>query len=324
MPKLFRTRALVLSSILLTGASTSDLLGQVVPGSGVKVANVGDDFEAADWKYVFNLPKASRENDNQVRSPLGYSTNGRWLESAKRGQPDKIEIVDTPPGGIEGSKKAMLLRSVWTGPPNRPTYKQQQNDFIARAQSISVSYYPSIVTTVYLPPWDQWEDRTGTHFGFRAGCRTIKEEKKRGFFRTKTVRKAESYWPGFFVQFNSKHAGQFKEDHAVLLIRGNQLGHELRGPTLTEPGWYTMGMTFSPDGKVHFYAGKGARKLTQKDFIASSWPYGYKAMSVSTYFYNIVSPDNGKTWSTPWIVDDSGMYYLKGGVQQAARPRNQN
>lgn len=318
MPSLRQTFCVVVTASLTVAIWAPTASAQVVPGSGVKVANVGDDFEVGDkWEYVFNLPKASRENDEQVRSPLGYSKNGRWIESAKRGQPDIIKIVDTPPGGLEGSKKSMLLRSVWTGTPNRPAYKQSQNDFIARGQSLSVNYNPSIVTTVYFPEWDKWEDRTGTHFGFRAGCRTIKETKKGGFLFKRTKREAESYWPGFFVQFNSSHAGQFEEDHAVILIRGNQLGHEIGGPKITEPGWYTMGMSFTPDGKVHFYMGKGARKLTSRDYITSSWPYGYKAQSVSTYFYNIVTPDNGKTWSTPWIVDDSGMYYASG--QQAAR-----
>ena len=75
-----------------------DAHAQLVPGTGMKLNQVGDDFEDESWKWVPNGAKASREQDEQVRSPTGFSTNKRWFESPKRGMPDHIvastECVD--------------------------------------------------------------------------------------------------------------------------------------------------------------------------------------------------------------------------------------
>src|SRR5882724_6278241 len=71
-----------------------------VPGTGQRLAKVGDDFEDAKWAYNYNLPKSSDENDKQQRVPGGESVNGRWYEGVMRGQPDLIKRVATPEGGI--------------------------------------------------------------------------------------------------------------------------------------------------------------------------------------------------------------------------------
>ena len=58
-----------------------------------------------------------------------------------------------------GSTGALALRSLRTG-STRPTYQQQQEDFIAnvvRAHGkIPVSQSPSVVTRVWFPPIDEW------------------------------------------------------------------------------------------------------------------------------------------------------------------------
>src|SRR5690606_32943848 len=88
---------------------------QVVPGRGTQF--VFDDFEAADWSVVYNLPKSSKEEDEQVRYPLGGSTNGKWKEGPKRGIPDVVKTVEAPAGALPGSTRALLLRSKDTGIP---------------------------------------------------------------------------------------------------------------------------------------------------------------------------------------------------------------
>ncbi len=83
---------------------------QLVPGTGTRLAKVGDDFEDENWKWVPNGAKASREQDGAVRRPTGYSANRRWFESPKRGMPDVIERVATPANGLPGSKGALRLQ----------------------------------------------------------------------------------------------------------------------------------------------------------------------------------------------------------------------
>src|SRR5260221_8545797 len=107
----------------------------IVPGTGQKVDKVGDDLEDPKWIYRYNLPKSSHENDDQQRLPGGGSANGRWSEGVKRGQPDQIERVSTPDGGIPGSQGALLMRSKQTGVPGVYSRAPPQNDLIITVSS---------------------------------------------------------------------------------------------------------------------------------------------------------------------------------------------
>src|SRR5687768_7419525 len=71
-----------------------------VPGTGVKLTVVGDNFEDPNWGYAMNGRKASHEQDEEQRPPGGKSKNGRWYEGAKRGHPDVVRRIGTPPGGL--------------------------------------------------------------------------------------------------------------------------------------------------------------------------------------------------------------------------------
>lgn len=287
----------------------------LVPGTGQKVTKVGDDFEDAKWSYIYNLPKSSEENDGQHRLPGGGSRNARWFEGAKRGQPDVVERVATPDGGLEGSEGALLMRSNRTGVPGRYSGKFQQDDFICNVTArvgggISISRAPSVVIRVYLPPWDQWERRNGPSFGFRTACQTHSTEKKRGAFGSVSrSTKQETYWPGFFIHFVPGD-GAKKQDYAFFTVRAGSYGQDLRGPKVTEPGWWTLGMSFTPDGRVHYYAHAGVEPLTAADHISTQYPYSFDCERMDTLFFNVVSGDNGN-WSTPWIVDDAELYLAR-------------
>lgn len=307
-----RPMALVCGFFVLSAAVPA--AGQVVPGSGRQLTQVGDDFEDANWQWVPSGEKASKEQDEQIRSPLGYSTNRRWFESPKRGMPDTIQRVATPAGGIPGSQGALLLRTVYSGVPGRISYQMMQDDLVVASASrigmLPVSRTPQTVVRVYLPPFEQWENRTGTHFGYRIDLKTTKveEKKKRRFFLTRKKKETiEPYWPGFFFEFHSETDPKYQQDDARLLIRGNHLGREVASRRLT-PGWWTLGMSVTPDGRVHFYASPGVDNLTAADYLYSSFPYGYKAEQFATQFFNVVNMDNGRTPSTTFIIDDPTTY----------------
>ena len=95
-----------------------------------------------------------------------------------------------------------------------------------------------------------------------------------------------------------------------MIIRGGPQGNDFAGPQITKPGWWTLGMSFTPDGQVHYYAHAGVEDLTAKDHLSSQYPYGFRCERLDTFFFNIVSGDNGN-WSTPWIIDDPALYYLR-------------
>ena len=305
-------RMLLLAAVVSTSVNAAQAY-QLVPGTGYRITAVGDDFEDEKWSYEPNEPKASTNIDHQDRQPGGISGNSRIYESTYRGQPDVVRRVPTPPGGLPRSKGALLMQTRASGIPGNPTYKMQQDDLMVNVTSllggnISVSRSPSVVVRVYLPPWEQWEPRTGSSFALRADVEAWNNGSSGGF-RRRMMPKRENYWPGIFIQFNRKADGHPK-DNATLLIRGDQMGHEFIGPTINEPGWWTLGMSFTPDGMVHYYAHAGVERLTANDHITSQYPYGFHCDTFNTFFFNVVNQDNGRNVSTPWIVDNVALYTL--------------
>ncbi len=288
------------AQILLTAHADDSF----VPGTGQRVTQVGDNFEDPRWSYIKNGAKASYEQDEQQRPPGGESRNRRWYESAMRGQPDVVKRVSTPPGGIEGSKGALLLATRYSGIPGKLAGTQMQDDLLMGVstrigRAIPVGWRPSCTVRVYLPPFEKWENRTGASFGIRAD---VRGKEKNG--------KVDAYWPGFFVLFRSETDKRFKEDYAQISIRAQASGRDLGGPKIDEPGWWTFGLSFTPDGKVHYYASEGVDDLTEEDFLYSSFPYGTRCLLFDNFFFNVANWENGKNWSTPWIVDDPQFFVI--------------
>ena len=296
----------------------------LLPGTGSLVKGVGDDFEDENWKWNYNHPKSSEEQDKRMRGPMGRSINGRWFEGPKRGTPDVVKRIELPAPGLEGSTHGLLIASLHAGIPGRTTYQMQQDDLIYNMQKvtgrggISVADSPSVVTRVYMPPFEQWEKRNGPTFGFRSGCYTHatitgEDHPDKGRFGL------EEYWPGMFVCFEPANPKRKTEDSAYLRIRGGRNGGEIRGPKIDQTGWWTLGLSFSPDGMVHYFASPGVDELTMDDHITSQFPYGYRTETLKTFFYNVCTKDDGKTWSTPWVIDDPKVYFNK--RQMAATPK---
>lgn len=292
----------------------------VVPGSGQRIEFATDDLENSDsWEFVHNHPKSSKEQDEQVRGPRGYSPNRYWIEGPERGQPDLIRVVQTPFGGLPSSEKSLLVRTKNSGIPGFHSNKVEQDDLVVDSASkigiIPVGETPAVVAHIYLPRPDKWEDRSGPHFAFRTQITTTKTTSKPvkvGRFRSRneTVRELEPYWPGIWIHFNSKTDKQFAEDSATLKVRGNSRGWDfkVRDIPVEEFGWWTMGMSHTPDGAVHYYAKPGVGQLTAADHITSQFPYSYRAQRFENMFFNICNKDDGETLSTPFVVDDPELY----------------
>ena len=247
----------------------------IVPGTGEFLKDCCDDFEDPKWSYKYNLPKSSHEQDEQQRGPGGVSNNGLWHEGGKRGTPDVVRRVSTPPGGIEGSTGALLIATKNSGVPGTYSNEQMQDDLLMMfnkrlGRSIPMAWQPSATVRVYLPEWDKWEKRNGPSFGMRGDCMGREPDGK-----------MEAYWPGMFILRN-KHKNKEGEmvEAAKLTIRGDKLGRDVRSLDIDEPGWWTLGMSFSEDGQIHYYAHKGVADLTADDHLMSSYPYGERCTNV--------------------------------------------
>lgn len=312
---LSKSRRLLLGSLVLFAALPSTLKAQApVPGTGQKLEKVGDDFEDPKWNYIANEPKSSEENDKQERLPSGHSANGRWGEGLKRGQPDVVKRVDTPPGGILDSSGSMLLQSLYTGVPGVFSGQTHQDDFICLVDTrlghtIAVSHAPNVVAHVYVPEWSKWERREGNSFCFRAACDAYTQKATRGGLfgfggGTQTV--LDEYWPGMMFWFHPGD-GEKTKDYCSLIVRAGQNGGDFTALDIKEPGWWTLGMTFTPDGQIHYFAHAGVAPLTARDLISTQNPYGMRCEHFKCFFFDVLNGDNGK-WSTPWVVDDCFVY----------------
>ena len=115
--------------------------------------------------------------------------------------------------------------------------------------------------------------------------------------------------------------GKATKDSAFLTVRAGPSGRDIPGAKITTPGWWTFGMSFSPDGQVHYFHHAGIAPLTTADHVTSQYPYGSRCQRFDTMFFNVVSGDNG-AWSTPWIIDDPSIY-VGDGAQVSSRQRPQ-
>jgi hypothetical protein len=296
--------ALLLSAVVLLSLASrfANAAAPFVPGTGTFLGDCCDNFENPNWSYRYNHPKSSHEQDDKQRSPGGFSNNNLWHEGGKRGTPDLVKRVETPLDGIPGSTGALMFATRNSGVPGRISNEQQQDDLLMLfdkklGRSIPISWQPSATVRVYLPPFEEWENRTGPQFGMRCDCT--------GRNPDGTV---EAYWPGMFLLFQSETNRNVKQDSAKISCRGDRLGHDIRKVNISEPGWWTLGLSFTSDGQVHYYASEGVDDLTEDDHIMSSFPYSMKCMTFNNFFFNVANWENGRSWSTKWIIDDPKIF----------------
>jgi len=274
----------------------------IVPGTGVRIARTGDDFEAEDWAYYPQHPKSSFNIDDRVREPGAYSKNNLWVEGAKRGTPDYVRRVQTPPGGPVGSHGAMLVQSLNSGVPGRLSHEQQQDDLLhnvagALGSTIPVSWSPNCVCRVFIAPASRWEYRDGATFGYRIGCLGFGKKSKE-----------EEYWPGFFLHQERGIKDGERTFQVRTWVRADGGGRDLPSLVFKPETWITLGMSVTPDGACHFFAREGIDDLTKDDCVGSHWCYGYRAHSFQTFFYNVINQDDGRNVGTPWIIDDAFLF----------------
>lgn len=323
----FPALAYVCGLFLAAGVTSDRVSAQgVVPGTGVKLAT--EDFEDPNWTFVANWPKSSYNLDKRVRRPIGYSSNGILYESSKRGIPEIMQRVTPPEGGLAGSTGALKMKSRYTGVPSRLSFRTQQDDVLMDLSDqmghyISVSQKPSAVVRVYLPPLEKWDPQSGTTFGMRCKVTGVgpdepEEGERRGLFSRRRKRRGrvrDNFYPSIFINFNSKSSG-YEKDTATLIIRGNDFNEDFNAKEISQTGWWTMGISFTADGRAHYYASPGVDDLTDKDHIASHFPQSVRVEYFHSFYFNVCNQDCGQ-WSTEWIVDDPTVYALK--TQQEAR-----
>jgi hypothetical protein len=225
--------------------------------------------------------------------------------------------VTTPAGGLEGSTKSLLMRTLHSGIPGRNTRDVQQDDLIANCTArlrggIPVGERPSCTVRVFLPPAEQWENRSGPHFGYRTSATTMSAGKTKGLFGSSRESELEPYWPGMWIHFRSQGSRGARADSAYIAVRSNRMGHDFPAKEIAveQFGWWTLGMSYSADGMVHYYASPGVDDLTAADYLTSQFPYGFQARQFRTYFFDVCNQNDGQSWSTPFVIDDPELFVM--------------
>ena len=96
----------------------------------------------------------------------------------------------------------------------------------------------------------------------------------------------------------------------------------MMGPDITTTGWWTLGLSVSSNGAVHYYARPGVEDLTSDDYISSQYPYSYRAERFRAAFFNVINSDSGRDWTTSWIIDDTYVFTGTGSAQLVQRNRH--
>ena len=231
-----------------------------MPGTGEFLKDCCDDFEDPNWSYRYNLPKSSHEQDENQRSPGGMSNNGLWHEGGKRGTPDVVKRVPTPPGGIEGSTGALMFATKNSGIPGNV---QQQ---AAAGRPVDDVQPPA-------GPVDS-DDLAAELHGARLSAGVGQVGKSQWSVVRHAVRlpgrnpdgTMEAYWPGMFMLFQSKtEQGRQTGSRARSRSAATVWATMSAASTSIEPGWWTLGMSFTADGQIHYYGHKGVDDLTADD-----------------------------------------------------------
>jgi hypothetical protein len=309
MPGRISRRQFALGSLALgsalwsrSAAAQGGRYAPVIPGTGIRINRTGDDFEAEDWTYYPQHPKSSWNLDENVREPGSSAKNFLWAEGAKRGTPDLVRRVPTPPGGLEESTGALLVQTLRSGIPGTLTHEQQQDDLLHNVsgtvgRTIPLAWSPNCICRVYVPPVKLWERRDGATFGYRTGL-----------LGHGNGNNNEEYWPGIFLHME-RPVKEGKQTFRVRAwIRADQHGRDMPSLTFEPETWITMGLSHTPDGQVHFFLRSGIDDLAKEDCVGSYWCYGYRAHSFQTFFFNVINMDDGRSVSSPWIIDDAMLY----------------
>ena len=45
-------------------------------------------------------------------------------------------------------------------------------------------------------------------------------------------------------------------------------------------------------------------RLKSRDRIGSFFPYSCRAQKFNSFFFNVISRNDAKHWSTPWVIDN--------------------
>ncbi len=262
-----RTKFLPLASVALCaffyvlpvrageGDFFADVVIPIVPGTGSLAHRV--DFEAPG---SFNYG-------------AGWAGTGFGLSGTQRGAPEEIWQDTPPPGGLEGSTRALFFRRLertpeWyeqhPGAVGHPVYGQpdpvNQDDFFVYAGNFTAEDRFSITVRVYV--------NLGRTARATFGLRTT------AVVENTNVEPSEmrNVWPAIWLFKADGGDGVFSDLRAFIRSPYGNYSEYIDLPDIA--GWWTLGISFDESGDIHYFARPGAEALCGSDYLASASRYG--------------------------------------------------
>ena len=161
-----------------------------------------------------------------------------------------------------------------------------------------------------MPPFEKWEQRTGASLGWSCERDRLRSAGRRRLARTPQTELVhrpyqtagsgvDNFYPGMFIQFNSKKTTGKEKDSAIFIIRGNSYRTGLSGTGITEPGLVDAGHVVHarrPGALLRQPRRRRPDRRRPHLLALFVWRDGHR---VNTLFFNVVNIDDGRTWSTP-------------------------
>ncbi|MFA9478869.1 PEP-CTERM sorting domain-containing protein [Phycisphaerales bacterium AB-hyl4] len=287
---------ITLTSLLTLLACATLAIAQPIPGDGLRIDAISDDFEDPAWS--FNHDTAT-------------SANGLWRGSF-RGAPDVVEPIASPAGGLSGQSQSLLLRSQDFGKDATPG----QDDFVSQSYTNrgvtapTRADLPSVIARVYLPEVEELNTEWGV-FGMR--LEAVSNDRVGG--ADALGRYYPSIWINYWPQGESNHPTRSQPYLSFRL--GDGYAIDVAGPYLAGGGWYTFGLAFDEAGIAHYYASGGVDPLTEADRVFNSTQFATNHTSgvnpgmdsVNYHFFSMGYPET-HDWSMAFLIDDVSVYMI--------------
>jgi hypothetical protein len=233
---------------------------------------------------------------NSWAAPGGYVVDGISDECATlspiwgpglRGMPESLTFHNG----------AMSIRSVDNGDDPYPSAEDMTSTHSEQiGRSIASSEGPSVVATIWLPPFSEWP--TGVNaigerewFGFRVTAYDPNLSFNNGL-----------YFPGIFISTD--------DDGPCLRARvGDGYTSDITIGRIGTDGWWTLGLSWNEQGRTEYYASSGQVVLTNGHLLHTDLTYQDPAANrsiaqlVGNFFaLRLTYPPTGQL-SPNWMVD---------------------
>jgi hypothetical protein len=201
------------------------------------------------------------------------------------------------PESLTFSNGAMSIRSVDDGDDPYPSAEDLTSTYSAQIErSVSFSEGPSVVATIWLPPFSEWP--TGYNaagerewLGFRVTAYDADLSSNSGF-----------YFPGIYIAFDD-------EGPCLRSRVGDGITSDITIGRIATHGWWTFGLSWSQQGRTEYYASPGRVILTNSHLLHTDFTYPDPAANrsidqlIGNFFaLRLTYPPTGQL-STNWMVD---------------------